>query len=334
MEGNCMEILPYLYKENLPSLTAIVLTYNHVGTIETCLRSVLEQRHEGFKLKILVLDDFSTDGTSTICRDFKKAFPKIELVIPSENTKGKLFQKAIENLDSDYFCFIDGDDQYLNKNLFSEAIQFLENNRKYSLYAQDTLFKTPTKSYSYTLEILPFYGKKESGDISLEEYCALHPCSRVLRRMFNYQIEWKDILLSDLPLLVFNLSKAPGYLELGRYGGLYNWNGKGYFSSLTEPQRSFYKYLSWLYVLRKLGFRHDKQIKKIMCQEGIISKRFEKIFNLFDVFPKFAFIILIPLFYLRSIKTFFANICDSFAQNLIILRRDYTKFEASRKRFR
>lgn len=334
MGGSCMEILPYSYKENLPSLTAIVLTYNHVGTIETCLRSVLEQRKEGFRLRILVLDDFSTDGTSSICRDFKNAFPKMELVIPPKNTKGKLFQEAIENLDSDYFCFIDGDDQYLNKNLFSEAIQFLENNRIYSLYAQDTLFKTPNNSYSYTLEIVPSYGKKVSGEVSLDDYCALHPCSRVLRRMFDYKIEWKDTLLSDLPLLVFNLSKAPGYLELGRYGGLYNWNGKGYFSSLTEPQRSFYKYLSWLYVLRKLGFRYDKQIRKIMCQEGIISERFEKIFNLFNLFPEFAFNILIPLFYLRSIKTFVVNIYDSIAQNFIILKRDFTKFKASRKRFR
>ena len=329
-----METLPSFYKKKEPSLTAIVLTYNHVSTIEKCLQSVMEQTHEGFKLNILVLDDFSTDGTSIICRKFKLAFPKIHLIIPPENTKGQLFQKAIRDLDSDYFCFIDGDDQYLNKNFFSDAIQFLEKNKKYSVYAQDTLFRTPNNSYSYTLEILANYGREESGEVSLEEYCPLHPCSRVLRKIFDYRTEWKETLLSDLPLLVFNLSKAPGYLELGKYGGLYNWNGKGYFSSLTEPQRSFYGYLSWLYVLRKLDFSHVQQIKKIMRLEGILSERFEKIFNFFCAIPKFGFSFLIPLYYLRSIKTFFCNVYNSVVQNYLIVKKDYTKFKAARKRFR
>ena len=334
MGENFMEILPYQFKKNLPCLTAIVLTYNHVGTIRNCLESLLEQKQDNFNLKIVLLDDCSNDGTSDICRDFKKSFPKIFLVIPEKNTKGRLFQEAIYNLNSKYFCFIDGDDQYLNKSFFSEAIAFLEENPRFSVYAQDTLFRTPTNTYSYILEILPAYKRRASGVVSIENYCPLHPCSRVMRRLYEYGKDWEGTLLSDLPLLIFNLSKSPGYLELNKKAGMYNWSGNGYFSSLTSRQQLFHKYMSWFYVAKKLNYHQFKAIKEIMRTENILSDRFFKVFSFFEVLPPFAFRILIPLFYLRSWKTCLHCTFESLRINLSILKKDMNTFNKSRKRFK
>ena len=273
----------------MTSITIVVLTYNHVDTISKCLDSVLAQKFDEKKIeaKIILLDDCSTDGTSEICMNYARNYSKIDYQPEYKNTSGKLFYQAIESIESDYFCFIDGDDWYLNNSLIQNGIDFLEMHKEYSVYGQDTLFVTSSGEYSYTKVILD--KTDVVNPICLDNYVFIHPVSRILRRVCNYKTEFKNTILSDLPLYVFNLSKGKAFLDTSLIGGAYNYNQLGYYSKKTPNQQLFYQFQVWKYINFKLKSKFYTEIIGILKDNFIVSeKRYGKMMAL-KYFPRIAF---------------------------------------------
>src|SRR4051812_30267446 len=66
-----------------PFLSVIVSVYNHARFIKHALESVLTQKVR-FPFEVVITDDFSTDGTRDILRDFRRRYPdKIRLFLAS-----------------------------------------------------------------------------------------------------------------------------------------------------------------------------------------------------------------------------------------------------------
>lgn len=74
-----------MYKEEKPSVSVIVPTYNHRPYIRQALDGILQQR-TSFKFEILIGDDASNDGTGIIIREYQKRYPdKIRAFFRSKN---------------------------------------------------------------------------------------------------------------------------------------------------------------------------------------------------------------------------------------------------------
>jgi glycosyltransferase involved in cell wall biosynthesis len=58
-----------IFAPNMPSISAVIITFNEARNIRRCLESL-----QGVVDEIVVLDSFSTDGTPAICREFGVAF--------------------------------------------------------------------------------------------------------------------------------------------------------------------------------------------------------------------------------------------------------------------
>ena len=67
-----------------PLVTVVVPTYNHRSCIGRCLDSILEQETD-FPIRLLVLDDASTDGTSDIVREYSAKDDRVVAVIREKN---------------------------------------------------------------------------------------------------------------------------------------------------------------------------------------------------------------------------------------------------------
>ena len=71
---------------NKIKLTIFCLTYNHKQFIKDAVESFLAQQ-TAFKTRILIFDDFSTDGTTETLREYQRKYPEqIKLVVAPYNT--------------------------------------------------------------------------------------------------------------------------------------------------------------------------------------------------------------------------------------------------------
>ena len=110
-----------------------ILTHNHKNFIAKCLESVLFQK-TNYNYRVVVLDDCSSDGTREIIKVIAdKNKDKIELIVNQKNIGAlKSAIKLAENMNAEYYCFLDGDDYWCNDNKIQTQIDFLENNPDYA----------------------------------------------------------------------------------------------------------------------------------------------------------------------------------------------------------
>lgn len=199
--------------ENEPILTAIIFTYNHRSSIKTCIESLLEQETE-YSYKIHIWDDCSIDGTSDICRMYAKKYPdKIVLIVQKENTFLKSYYElqsyaAMQKVTSNYFCIIDGDDYWLDKNKIQLAVDFLEKNSNFIGFAHDTLIvdKFAHTNSSYIHDCLKW---NVTNNVTLTpESPFFLTSSRIFRNCGYVQ---RNLLPIDYLLYYYHLSKGSIY---------------------------------------------------------------------------------------------------------------------------
>ena len=106
--------------DHIPTVAVGVLVYNQVQFIRECLQSVLMQEGD-FRLKVVICDDASDDGTSHVIEELIADFtPRDSVSVVyqrnSENlgVMGNLQLLVSQVTDSDYFTFCEGDDFYLD----------------------------------------------------------------------------------------------------------------------------------------------------------------------------------------------------------------------------
>jgi len=69
---------------DLPFVSVIVLTFNRMRTLESCLKSLYNMNYPLSKFEVIVIDGGSTDGTTKM---FSKKFPNVRLFL--EKNKGR-----------------------------------------------------------------------------------------------------------------------------------------------------------------------------------------------------------------------------------------------------
>jgi glycosyltransferase involved in cell wall biosynthesis len=98
---------------NLPSITAIVLTYNEELHIERCINNL-----KRFCQKIYIIDSFSTDNTTTIAK-----YLSVEVLSNPWINYARQFNWALEfsEIETEWILRIDAD-EYLTDSLIDEII--------------------------------------------------------------------------------------------------------------------------------------------------------------------------------------------------------------------
>ena len=106
-----------------PSVTLILPTFNGEQYIEQALNSLLNQTYSN--LKILILDDNSSDETFYICKRKTDSDGRVKLIKNETNLGGvKNFLKGLHLSETDYVCWVSQDD-YWDKNFVSVLVKKL-----------------------------------------------------------------------------------------------------------------------------------------------------------------------------------------------------------------
>lgn len=128
-------------------LDIAVLTYNHKSFIKQTLESLLCQRSL-YKYRIIILDDYSNDGSQEIIQTIANENPDIVKYHRNDKNIGP-FKSAIKLsklVSAKYLCFIDGDDYWCNENKIQFQLDFLENNLNYAGCFHDAKIVQANKS--------------------------------------------------------------------------------------------------------------------------------------------------------------------------------------------
>lgn len=113
------------------NISVALATYNGSVYLEEQLFSIINQTHPA--TEIIIVDDFSTDNTIEIIKNFQLRYPFITLYINEENSGPiKSFKRAISNCNYDYVALSDQDDIWENNKLelcFQELNKIDKNNK-------------------------------------------------------------------------------------------------------------------------------------------------------------------------------------------------------------
>lgn len=107
----------------MKKLAVIVPVYNMELYLKECIESICRQTYTN--LQIVLVDDGSTDKSSSICDEYAQADKRI-IVIHQENTgKLKARYNGLMACDCEYVTFVDADD-WIDINTYELADEYMQ----------------------------------------------------------------------------------------------------------------------------------------------------------------------------------------------------------------
>ncbi|MFT7086869.1 MAG: glycosyltransferase involved in cell wall biosynthesis [Rickettsiales bacterium] len=111
----------------MPKISVCIASYNHAKYLKDTIQSVLNQSFQDFE--IIISDDFSTDNSIEIIKNFKSS--KIKLIENQQNNGCSInFNKCLEIASGEYLALL-GSDDMMAKNRLENQLIYLEKNQQY-----------------------------------------------------------------------------------------------------------------------------------------------------------------------------------------------------------
>ena len=146
-------------------MTIIISNYNQEKHIGETIDSVFAQR-VSFPIKVIIADDCSCrERSKEIIREYALRYENIEPIFAKEN-KGYLANilRAKARTKTKYFCLLDADDYWTDRDFLQRAYDFLDTHDEYAIYEANVEVANGNNRRPY---ISP---RIKSGSYSKEEY--------------------------------------------------------------------------------------------------------------------------------------------------------------------
>lgn len=113
-----------------PTVTVVVLTYNHAKYLSDSIDSIAIQ-HCSFGFEILIMEDCSTDDTRSVAIECQKKYPEsVRVIFGAKNIgTGANFQRAMDHSRGRYIALCEGDDQWQDSGKLQKQVDYLETHK-------------------------------------------------------------------------------------------------------------------------------------------------------------------------------------------------------------
>ena len=106
----------------MKSISIIVPVYNSLGTLDTCITSILSQKFEDYEL--LLVDDGSSDNSLELCREYATIDRRIRVFHKENGGVSSARNFGIEKACGKYLFFMDSDD-YISPQYLTHMINMI-----------------------------------------------------------------------------------------------------------------------------------------------------------------------------------------------------------------
>nr|WP_320057195.1 glycosyltransferase [uncultured Bacteroides sp.] len=146
-----------------PLISIIILVHNLENYIRECLISVIEQTYTN--LEIIIINDGSTDRSSSICDEFAAQDKRINIIRQKNSGISYSRNIGLDNAHGAYIGFVDGDD-WIEKDMYETLLGLMvEYNADISMCSHFLEFNNATKANSDSGEILVFNNKEAVSNL-------------------------------------------------------------------------------------------------------------------------------------------------------------------------
>ena len=105
-------------------VSIVIPVYNVAEYLPRCLDTLLKQDYVG-EMEIILVDDGSTDSSSSICEEFRNTHPRARLIRQENKGLSEARNAGIMTASGDWLFFLDSDD-WLAPNALSTLLSFAE----------------------------------------------------------------------------------------------------------------------------------------------------------------------------------------------------------------
>ena len=246
----------------------IIPNCNNGKWLNKCIDSVLNQTYKNFKL--IVVDDLSTDNSIDIIKSYKD-----DRVILLQNKRKRYnggsrnvgIDYALENLDFDYFCFLDSDDWWKHNEVL-ETINYEIQDSEMLLFGLECIDENG-------VFLTKFHDYENYEDFFLSDnkvWCTAW--SRVIRKdkivYFCEDTLMEDRVWSYRQADNVNLDKVKNIKEV-----LYVWNRTNKDNSVSLTRNYYWDASAWCHIghqLQLLGQLKHKEMIPILKRRIEICK--------------------------------------------------------------
>jgi GT2 family glycosyltransferase len=278
----------------MPEISTVILTYNSIKFIRSCLDSVFSQDYQDFE--VVIIDNGSTDNTAGF---IKENYPQVILIENKENL-GTAFARnqGIEIAKGEWILTLDCD-VILEKNFLHKIISFAERSRDSIDMIQPKILKDDKKTiYScgiYLSKLRRFYdigkGKIDNGQFNIPKYIfgACSAAALYKRRMLQDLKEETGYFDERFFFLVEDVDLAWRAQRKG-WKALYYPEAVSYhYGNSSSLNRSLRQFLCW-------------RNRKFLLRKCNLNKfKFATIYLVYDL-PHLTFLFLINSYVRSEIK--------------------------------
>lgn len=269
-------------------LSVCIVTYNHEGYIEQCIRSALSQI-TNFDYEVVVGEDKSSDATALVLRRLEReAGSKLRVIYRDENMgAGANFESTLAYCQNEYVAFLEGDNFWTDPHKLQLQVDLLDQSPSMSFcFHRTSSLHTDETHHRFVLPQNDFPAVN-SFDALLQKSNPVAFGSMVVRRNLLADMPaWtRDLKLGDWPICMMLAREGEfGYLasDMSRQ----RMHDNGSWSRLPPHLRS-------LYVLQMMFRAHgllEGEQKKLMEQklrENSLWLCHEVVMNEVDDLPGF-----------------------------------------------
>lgn len=193
---------------NMEKISFIILSWNSEQYIKNCINSI--NTIHSFLIKIIIVDNGSTDNTVNILKEYKKKNDNLEVVFLSQNigtTKSRNIALKLVDEDTNYICILDSD-TVINENAMRIMTKCLAERKDVAIVGPAMMNEMKQKQIPYR--------KFPNWKIKLLKAMPLKNISKIGEKMEAYDIEELtnefecDYLISACWMMRFET-----YLDLG-----------------------------------------------------------------------------------------------------------------------
>jgi glycosyltransferase involved in cell wall biosynthesis len=242
-------------KNNKTRLTVLLITFNHINSIEKALNSVLSQK-TNFAFKLHIHDDCSTDGTSEIIQNYVKKYPDKVFHFQNEKNIGGMenMYSALKGVDTEYFAYLDTDDYWCDETKLQKQVDILDKNPDCTFCAHNTNVVDSVNQK----EFLQIPESFEEGLYRRNDFLP-HTSAITYRNIINFsEIENKSLITWDFTLFWYYIIKGNFYV-IQDVMSIYNHNGSGTYSGKNKDRHNYLMSKSFellIIMLDKFGYEN------------------------------------------------------------------------------